>query len=221
MLCLLIQPRLRVLTPEAQVSANELAARASPTAPRRSDLPKLDNNLSIHSQNQFPLPPSMPPHHLGLGHREQNREAHSSLDPEDLRIPISSPFSSAHHFSQPHAINSLAGTGLKPPGVFGGSIVDTYLSMIAGAEGGNLAAAAAALSFQNTPAGRAAMAAAQLSAAGMMPHGINGKEDRYGSDRGEEDGELGSDAENDDMSDQEEMTGGAAVAVSVNNGESN
>ena len=99
--------------------------------------------------------------------------------------------------------------------------MDTYLSMIAGAEGGNLAAAAAALSFQNTPAARAAMAAAQLSAAGMMPHNINGKEERYGSDRGDDDGELGSDAENEDMSDNEEMASSAPVAVSVNNGESN
>jgi len=206
-----------------KVSASELAARASPTAPRRSDLPKLDNNLSVHSNNQFPLPPSMPPHHLGLGRdREQNREL-LGHDAEDLRIPISSPFSSSQHFPSPAShINSLAGHGMKPPGVFGGSIVDTYLSMIAGAEGGNLAAAAAALSFQNTPAGRAAMAAAQLSAAGMMPHGLNGKEDsRYGSDRGDDDGELGSDAENDDMSDAEEMTASAPQPVSVNNGESN
>lgn len=208
----------------SQVSPSELAARASPTAPRRSDLPKLDNNLSIHSHNQFPLPPSLPPHHLGLN-REQNREMHNnSSDPEDLRIPSSSPFSSSQHFSPPtsHTINSLANPGMKPPGVFGGSIVDTYLSMIAGAEGGNLAAAAAALSFQNTPAARAAMAAAQLSAAGMMPHNINGKDgERYGSDRGDDDGELGSDAENEDMSDNEEMPTSAPVAVSVNNGESN
>jgi len=205
-----------------KVSPSELAARASPTAPRRSDLPKLDNNLSIHSHNQFPLPPSLPPHHLSLN-REQNREMHNSSDPEDLRIPSSSPFSSSQHFSPPssHTINSLANAGMKPPGVFGGSIVDTYLSMIAGAEGGNLAAAAAALSFQNTPAARAAMAAAQLSAAGMMPHNINGKEERYGSDRGDDDGELGSDAENEDMSDNEEMASSTPVAVSVNNGESN
>ena len=97
--------------------------------------------------------------------------------------------------------------------------------MIAGAggEGGNLAAA---LNFQNTPAARAAMAAAQLSAAGMMPHGINGKDsDRYGSDRGDDDGELGSDAENDDMSDNEDIPSSTAVPVTgtlvAGNGESN
>ena len=33
------------------MSPNELAARASPTAPRRSDLPKLDTNL-MAMQNQ-------------------------------------------------------------------------------------------------------------------------------------------------------------------------
>ena len=44
------------------MSPNELAARASPTAPRRSDLPKLDSSL-LHNlqQQQFPLPASMPP----------------------------------------------------------------------------------------------------------------------------------------------------------------
>lgn len=209
-----------------KVTASELAARASPTAPRRSDLPKLDNNLSIHAHNQFPLPPSLPPHHF----REQNRDLHrDNGDPEDLRIPISSPFSTSSHFSSPNhqTINSLAAAGIKPPGVFGGStaLLDTYLSMIAGAggEGGNLAAA---LNFQNTPAARAAMAAAQLSAAGMMPHGINGKDsDRYGSDRGDDDGELGSDAENDDMSDNEDIPSSTAVPVTgtlvAGNGESN
>lgn len=54
-----------------------------------------------------------------------------------------------------------------------------------------------------------------------MPHNINGKEERYGSDRGDDDGELGSDAENEDMSDNEEMASSTPVAVSVNNGESN
>ena len=39
--------------------------------------------------------------------------------------------------------------------------------------------------------------------------------------RGDDDGELGSDAENEDMSDNEEMPTSAPVAVSVNNGESN
>ena len=74
---------------------------------RRSDLPKLDNNLSVHQQNQFPLPPSMPPGHLNLGgHRGSGggggRGDHG--DPEDLRVPLSSPpFSSPHS----HTINSF------------------------------------------------------------------------------------------------------------------
>ena len=92
--------------------------------------------------------------------------------------------------------------------------------MITGADGGNLAGLAA-LNFHNNPAARAAMAAAQLQAGGMMPLGINGKEDRYGSDRGDDDGELGSDAENDDMSDNEDLPSSTPVAVAVNNGESN
>ncbi|XP_023336128.1 protein abrupt isoform X3 [Eurytemora carolleeae] len=180
-----------------KVSASELAARASPTAPRRSDLPKLDNSLSIHQSNQFPLPPSLHPSHLSLGRDREN------TDPEDLRVPMSSPYSSSP-FSSPnsHPINSfpLMGGLRHPnpkdfPGMGGSALLDTYLSMIAAADG-NVAAAAAALNFQNSPARAAAMAAA-AAAAGLIP--MNGKDDRYGSDR-EDEGELGSDAENDDIS---------------------
>jgi hypothetical protein len=67
---------------------------------RRSDLPKLDNSLSVHQQNQFPLPPSMPPGHLGLGgHRGGDRGDRDHSDPEDLRVPLSSPHS--------HGINTF------------------------------------------------------------------------------------------------------------------
>jgi len=208
----------------SKVSPSELAARASPTAPRRSDLPKLDNNLSIHHQNQFPLPPSLPPSHLNLSnHRDRDREremVHMNNDPEDLRVPMSSPMSSPN-FSSPHysshntpTINAMAAHGMKPPhpGFGGGSaLLNTYLSMIAAANG-NDAAVSAALNFQN-----GSMAAAQLS--GMMPP-MNGKDDRYGSDR-EDEGELGSDAENDDMSDNEDIPSSTALSVPINNGDHN
>jgi len=120
-----------------------------------------------------------------------------------LRVPMSSPYSSSP-FSSPnsHPINSfpLMGGLRHPnpkdfPGMGGSALLDTYLSMIAAADG-NVAAAAAALNFQNSPARAAAMAAA-AAAAGLIP--MNGKDDRYGSDR-EDEGELGSDAENDDIS---------------------
>ena len=81
--------------------------------------------------------------------------------------------------------------------------------MIAAADG-NVAAAAAALNFQNGQM-------AHLS--GMMPP-MNGKEDRYGSDR-EDEGELGSDAENDDMSDTEDIPSSTAISVPINNGDHN
>ena len=74
------------------------------------------------------------------------------------------------------------------------------------------AAVSAALNFQN-----GSMAAAQLS--GMMPP-MNGKDDRYGSDR-EDEGELGSDAENDDMSDNEDIPSSTALSVPINNGDHN
>ena len=200
-----------------KVSPSELAARASPTAPRRSDLPKLDNNLALHAQSQFPLPPSIPPAHLNL---PRDRDKDSNEDPEDLRVPMSSPLSSPN-FSSPHypalsshSVTSMAPQGIKPPAGFGGgsALLNTYLQMIAAAGGGEAGAAAMALNFQNGGFG------------GMMPP-FNGKEDRYGSDR-EDDGELGSDAENEDISDTEDMpaTSGAGasatpMSVPVNNGD--
>merc|ERR1719192_1020992 len=107
--------------------------------------------------------------------------------------------------------------GIKPPpaGFGGGSaLLNTYLQMIAAAGGGEAGAAAMALNFQNGGFG------------GMMPP-FNGKEDRYGSDR-EDDGELGSDAENEDIADTEDMAanpGGTTsttttpMSVPVNNGD--
>ena len=91
------------------MSPSELAARASPTAPRRSDLPKIDSNLlSMHSQQQFPLPPSitssaaaaMMQHHRALttmsgggsGGPGSGGGGDSGSDAEDLRVPSSSPF---------------------------------------------------------------------------------------------------------------------------------
>ena len=203
-----------------KVTPSELAARASPTAPRRSDLPKLDNNLALHSASQFPLPPSLPPAHLNLP-RDRDRDKDSNEDPEDLRVPMSSPlsspsFSSPHYPPSSHSVTSLTQQGMKPPAGFGGgsALLNTYLQMIAAAGGGEAGAAAMALNFQNGGFG------------GMMPP-FNGKEDRYGSDR-EDDGELGSDAENEDISDNEEMAGnpGGApstattpLSVPVNNGD--
>ena len=201
-----------------KVSPTELAARASPTAPRRSDLPKLDNNLAMHAQNQFPLPPSLPPAHLNLSsHRDRDKD--SNDDPEDLRVPMSSPlsspnFSSSHYSSHnSNPITSLAAAqGMKPPLGFGNSaLLNTYISMIAAA-GGDVSAATQALSFQNG------------GMMGMMPP-FNGKDDRYGSDR-EDEGELGSDAENDDMSDTDDIPSATGappaptpMAVPINNGD--
>ena len=91
--------------------------------------------------------------------------------------------------------------------------------MIAAAGGDVSAATQAALNFQN---------GAGMMGMGMPP--FNGKDDRYGSDR-EDEGELGSDAENDDMSDTEDIptstervAGGGVppsqmAAVPINNGD--
>lgn len=79
-----------------KVSPNELAARASPTAPRRSDIPKLDSNLlGIHSQQQFPLPSNIPATSATV--LLHGRAINSSGgEAEDLRVPTSSPFGLGH-----------------------------------------------------------------------------------------------------------------------------
>lgn len=128
----------------------------------------------------------------------------------------SSPFSSPS--SNPVTSFPLMG-GIRPPnpkdfpGMGGSALLDTYLSMIAAAGEGNVAAAAAAFNLQNSAGAagaRAAMAAA-AAAAGMMP--MNGKDPRYGSDQEEADGELGSDAENDDISEVGDRPTSAAGAT--------
>ena len=202
----------------SQVSPTELAARASPTAPRRSDLPKLDNNLAMHNANQFPLPASLPPAHLQLSRDRERSDKDSHEDPEDLRLPMSSPLSSPS-FSSPHYASPITSLTQAPSplGFPNSAIIKTYMEMIARA-GGDVSAATQALNFPNGGAG--------LMGLGMPP--FNGKEDRYASDR-EDDGELGSDAENEDMSDNEEMTAHAQssagpgaqtgpISVPVNNG---
>lgn len=203
-----------------KVSASELAARASPTAPRRGDLPKLDSHFLNNSpMQQFPLPPSMPPSHLLHNH-------HRDSDPEDLRVP----FTSGGGGPMTPASIAMAQAGIRPPNRgnnTGSALLDTYLTMIAAADG-NVAAAAAALNFQNSPAGRAAAMAAAAAAAsgGMMPPmlTLNGKEGSYDgrsvSERDDQEGELGSDADNDDMSDVEESGGGVTPGiVATNNGD--
>ncbi|QQP35804.1 Putative LOC100117648, partial [Caligus rogercresseyi] len=165
-----------------KVTPSELAARASPTAPRRSDLPKLDSNfLNLQQAHQFPLPPSMP------------RSGGSEGDAEDLRIP----YARQHLSFPPKELSQGHGSGIPPPGM-GSSLLDTYLSMIAAAGEGNMAAAA--FNFHHMPpAGRAALVAA--AAGGGLS--ANGADKDPGSDR---EGELGSDADNEDLSDSEEHT---------------
>ena len=108
----------------------------------------------------------------------------------------------------------MIGAGLRPPnpgkdfpGMGGGAgsnpLLDAYLSMISASAAGenNMAAA---LNFQNNPA--AARAAMAMAASGMNLGHLNGlgglgKDGAgYGSDRDDGEGELGSDAENDDIS---------------------
>lgn len=82
-----------------KVSANELAARASPTAPRRSDIPKLDSNLlNLHSSSQqFSLPSNVPASSATvLLHGRAISSGGSSGEAEDLRVPASSPFGLGH-----------------------------------------------------------------------------------------------------------------------------
>merc|ERR1712156_429299 len=164
-----------------KVSPNELAARASPTAPRRSDLPKLDSSL-LHNmqQQQFPLPASMPPASVAavaasMMHNttsSNNGNADTSRpvglmgsDSEDLRVPNSLPFMNR---------GAIGGPGGAPPGPhpmagphMGSALLDTYLSMIAAA-GGDSNSMAAALGAFPGRAAAFAQAASQLSASGAQ-----------------------------------------------------
>ena len=234
-----------------KVTSRELAARASPTAPRRTDLPKLDSNLSMMQTQQFPLPPSLPGS-SGGGERGgrgppsallHERMKNSGDELEDLRRQAS-PFggsnggSTLSPRSTPGSIGRLGGpgglgllnpkdfsalaAGMTPPTTsaapgMGSALLDTYLSMIAAA-GGDTNAMAAALNFQNSASRAAAFAAAAAAAGGAAgapgselaspPLGgppTNGDNEPKNEDE-EDEGELGSDAENDDvMSDGEDQ----------------
>merc|ERR1712045_246661 len=152
-----------------KVSPSELAARASPTAPRRSDLPKLDSSLlHMNSQQQFPLPASMPPSTVAamaasMMHNNSNNST-DTRDPEDLRVP-----GGVGGVGNPFLGRGGPLGGIPPvPGAagphMGSALLDTYLSMIAAAGGDSNSMAAALGSFP----GRAAAFAAQAAAAQQM-----------------------------------------------------
>jgi hypothetical protein len=164
-----------------KVTPHELAARASPTAPRRSDLPKLDTNL-LHMQHQtFPLPPSIPASMAAAAAASGMFGNHNRDDIEDLRVPppTSSPSfmnSNGGGITSPHmrhgglmagispkdfmALAAAGGGGGGPPGPMGSALLDTYLSMIAAAGGGDNSAMANALNFGHNSRAAAAFAAA-------------------------------------------------------------
>jgi len=212
-----------------KVSPNELAARASPTAPRRSDLPKLDSSL-LHNmqQQQFPLPASMPPasvaavaasmmHNNSSSNNDAYRQASGMMgqDPEDLRVPTSSPFLNRGAMGVPAG----APPGQNPMQPMGSALLDTYLSMIAAAGGDSASMAAALGSFP----GRAAAFAAQAAAAQQMGGGglgamaglgkltdmkANGKDqDERSASEDREDEAIASDADISDTEDGPDSVG--------------
>ena len=149
----------------------------------------------------------------------------SEKDPEDLRIPNSSPFLSR---------GALPGAGHGMPGLPGmgsSALLDTYLSMIAAA-GGDSAMAAALGSFPGRAAAFAAQAAAASQMAGNPDLKANGKELEERSiseDREEVDEAMPSDADisdnEDDKDDKEDSIAGAVeaaqAAATVVSGEDN
>ena len=191
-----------------KVTSRELAARASPTAPRRGDMPKLDSNL-LQMHQQFPLPPSLPTSMGGGFRRGSDRDDIA----DDLRSQ-NSPFGSNGGISTPRSTPGItpkdfaalaAASGGAPGGAAGGmgsALLDTYLSMIAAA-GGDTNAMAAALNFQNTAMARSAAAAfAAASAASGAASGASSTNGDNKEVKNDDDmaGELGSDADNDDIS---------------------
>ena len=169
-----------------KVSPSELAARASPTAPRRSDLPKLDSSLlHMNSQQQFPLPASMPPSTVAamaasMMHNNSNNST-DTRDPEDLRVP-----GGVGGVGNPFLGRGGPLGGIPPvPGAagphMGSALLDTYLSMIAAA-GGDSNSMAAALGAFPGRAAAFAQAASQLSASGAQQKTENTPQGKLGSD---------------------------------------
>ena len=107
-----------------KVTPNELAARASPTAPRRSDLPKLDSNLLTLQQQQFPLPPTLPTSMASSMMRAAAAANHhrESGEFEERRSAAASPFGGANGGGGPGsgpgsapALSPSPRGGLPPP----------------------------------------------------------------------------------------------------------
>ena len=151
-----------------------------------------------------------------------NSDAHRQVglmagsDPEDLRVPTSSPFLNRGAMggplggAQPGGPHPMAG-GPGGPNPMGSALLDTYLSMIAAAGGDSTSMAAALGSFPGRAAAFAAQAAAaqQMGGIGTMA-GLaklsdlkaNGKDqDERSASEDREDEAIASDA---DISDTEE-----------------
>ena len=151
----------------------------------------------MNSQQQFPLPASMPPSSVAAVAASMRNAGGEGKDPEDLRIPTSSPFLSRGALPGAHPMPGHPGMG--------SALLDTYLSMIAAAGGDSASMAAALGSFPGRAAAFAAQAAAasQLNAAGGGPElKANGKEmEERSISEDREDEAMPSDA---DISDNEE-----------------
>lgn len=191
------------------MSPSELAARASPTAPRRSDLPKLDSSLlHMGSQQQFPLPASMPPTSVAaLASMMHNSEGGRHSDAEDLRLPsnfLGRGSAMGHAHAMAAAAAAAAASGSHPGSGMGSALLDTYLSMIAAAGGDSSSMAAALGSFPGR-AGLFAQAASQMhapgSGSGLKASALNGKNSDERSDELDRE-EIASDA---DISDSEDV----------------
>ena len=138
-------------------------------------------------------------------------------DPEDLRVPTSSPFLNRGAMGVPGA--GGAPPGQNPMQPMGSALLDTYLSMIAAAGGDSASMAAALGSFP----GRAAAFAAQAAAAQQMGGGglgamaglgkltdmkANGKDqDERSASEDREDEAIASDADISDTEDGPDSVG--------------
>ena len=106
-------------------------------------------------------------HNNSSSNNDAYRQASGMMgqDPEDLRVPTSSPFLNRGAMGVPGA--GGAPPGQNPMQPMGSALLDTYLSMIAAAGGDSASMAAALGSFP----GRAAAFAAQAAAAQQMGGG--------------------------------------------------
>ncbi len=223
-----------------KVSPHDLAARASPTAPRRSDLPKLDSNLLSLQHQQFPLPASLPASSMASNMMRAAAAANHHRDSgefDDHRSAAASPFGGANGGGSnsggggapalspsprglpfapggltPKDFAAMAAGGAPPgaPGGMGSALLDTYLTMIAAAGGGGDTNAVAAALNLQNRAAFAASMAASSAAAAAVTSASSPPLSHLRANGGDEDNSMHAGELGSDAENEDDMSDGEA-----------